>query len=281
MQSINLKASLNPDNDPAPSRLSYRLQRLWLTRSFRVMVKIVIPLSFFLIIFTSILFIGKVPFHLKTYFTKTADTLADRPELSVKLISIQNVSKSLKKTIRDTIPINLPVSGLDLDLKNIRETIESLGAVKSVDVRVIAGGILKVDVVERLPKFVWRNSDGLFLIDEEGTIVRKIQNRVERSDLIFLTGVGASTRVNEVIRLLDLIKHIESRIVAFSRISEDRWNIILDQSQAILLPSESPELAIRKFLILNEAQDILNRNISRIDLRNQKRLTVTYGRNKK
>ena len=281
MQSINLKASLNPDNDPAPSRLTYRLQRLWLTRSFRVVVKIVIPLSFFLIIFTIILSNEKIPYHLKTYFVKIADTLADRPELSVKLISIQNVSKSLKKTIRDTIPINLPISGLDLDLKNIRETIESLEAVKSVDVRVIAGGILKVNVVERLPKFVWRNSDGLFLIDEEGTIVRKIQNRVERSDLIFLTGVGASIRVSEVIKLLDLMKHIEGRIVAFSRISEDRWNIILDQSQVILLPSESPDLAVRKFLILNEAQDILNRDISHIDLRNQKRLTVTYGRNKK
>ena len=281
MQSINLKASLNPDNDPAPSRLTYRLQRLWLTRSFRVIVKIFIPLSFFLIIFTPILSNEKIPFYFKTYFVKTLDSLADRPELSVKLISIQNVSKSLEKTIRDTIPINLPVSGLDLDLKNIRETIEILEAVKSVDVRIIAGGILKVDVVERLPKFVWRNSDGLFLIDEEGTIVRKIQNRVERSDLIFLTGVGASTRVNEVIRLLDLMKHIEGRIVAFSRISEDRWNIILDQNQMILLPSESPELAVRKFLILNEAQDILNRDISRIDLRNQKRLTVTYRRNKK
>ena len=276
MQSINLKVSLNPDNDPAPSRLTYRLQRLWLRRSFRVIVKIVIPLSFFLIIFTLILSNEKIPYHLKTYFVKTADTLADRPELSVKLVSIQNVSKRLEKTIRDTIPINLPVSGLDLDLKNIRETIESLEAVKSVDVRIIAGGILKVDVIERLPKFVWRNTDGLFLIDEEGTIVRKIQNRVERSDLIFLTGVGASTRVNEVIRLLDLMKHIEGRIVAFSRISEDRWNIILDQNQLILLPSESPELAVRKFLTLNETQDILNRDISRIDLRNQKRLTVPY-----
>ena len=281
MQSINLKASLNPDNDPAPSRLTYRLQRLWLTRSFRVIVKIGIPLSFFLIIFTLILSDQKIPYQLKTYFLRTADTLADRPELSVKLISIQNVSKSLKKTIRDTIPINLPVSGLDLNLKNIRESIEGLEAVKSVDVRVVAGGILKVDVVERLPKFVWRNFDGLFLIDDEGAIVRKIQNRVERSDLIFLTGVGASIRVREVIKLLDLMKHIEGRIVAFSRISEDRWNIILDQSQMILLPSESPELAVRKFLILNEAQDILNRDISRIDLRNQKRLTVTYGRNKK
>ena len=159
MQSINFKVSLNSDNDPAPSRLSYRIQRLWLTRSFRVVVKIIMPLSSLLIIFILILTDDKIPYHLKTYFVKTADRLADRPELSVKLISIQNVSKSLKKTIRDTIPINLPVSGLDLNLKNIRESIEGLEAVKSVDVRVVAGGILKVDVVERLPKFFWRNFD--------------------------------------------------------------------------------------------------------------------------
>ena len=96
MQSMNFKVSLNSDNDPAPSRLSYRIQRLWLTRSFRVMIKVVMPLSFVLMIFTIILCNEKIPFYLKTYFVKTADTLADRPELSVKLISIQNVSKSLK-----------------------------------------------------------------------------------------------------------------------------------------------------------------------------------------
>ena len=219
MQSINLKASLNADNDPAPSRLSYRIQRLWLTRSFRVMVKNILPFSFLLIIFSLILTSEKTINYLNTYLVKTLDTLADRPELSVKFISIQNVSKNLKKTIRDTIPVNLPVSSLDLDLKNIRETIESLESVNSVDVRIIAGGILKVDVVERLPKFVWRNSDGLFLIDKEGAIVRKIENRVERSDLIFLTGVGASIRIDELMVLLDLMKQIEGRIVAFSRIS--------------------------------------------------------------
>ena len=98
--------------------------------------------------------------------------------------------------------------------------------------------------------------------------------------MIFLTGVGASIRVREVIKLLDLMKHIEGRIVAFSRISEDRWNIILDQNQMILLPSESPEMAIHRFLILNDTKDILNRNISRIDLRSQKRLTVTVESNK-
>ena len=280
MQSMNFKVNFNPGSDPAPSRLSYKFQRLWLTPSFRVIVKILIPLSFFLFFITLILSSGKTFDHLKTYFVKTVDTLADRPELSVKLISIPNVSKSLKQTIRSTIPVNLPISSLDLDLKNIRETIQSLEAVKSVDVQVIAGGILNINVVERSPKFVWRNPDGLFLIDDEGTIVRKIQNRVERSDLIFLTGVGADTSSHEIIGFLDLLKQIEGRIVAFSRISEDRWNIILDQNQMILLPSESPEMAIHKFLILNDTQDILNRNISRIDLRNQKRLTVTIESNK-
>ena len=32
----------------------------------------------------------------------------------------------------------------------------------------IAGGILKISVLERLPAFVWRNPKGLFLLDKEG-----------------------------------------------------------------------------------------------------------------
>ena len=171
MQSVNFRMDANRRVDPAPSRLTYKFQRLWLLRGFRVLIKVAIPLFMFLVVAVFYFPIQKTLDDLSSTLSKTIDSLADRPELSVKLVSIETISPNLEKTVRDMIPVNLPISGFDLDLNDIRKTIEKLASVKSVDVRVVAGGILKINIQERLPKFVWRNPKGLFLIDEEGTLV--------------------------------------------------------------------------------------------------------------
>ena len=203
----------------------------------------------------------------------------DRPELLIKLISIEEASQPLERIIRDTLPISLPISGFDFNLTNIREVIESLDAVKSVDVRVIAGGILKIRVLERMPAFVWRNPKGLFLLDKEGAIVGEVLNRARRSDLPLVTGVGADVALTEITNLINLLKPIENRVVAYSRISEDRWDIVLDRSQKISLPSEKPELAVGQFLVLNQSENILDKKVERIDFRNKQRLTLTLRDN--
>ena len=54
---------------------------------------------------------------------------------------------------------------------------------------------------------------------------------------------------------------------------------MLDSSQRISLPSEEPELAVGQFLILNQSENILDKEIERIDFRNKQRLTLTLKNN--
>ena len=54
---------------------------------------------------------------------------------------------------------------------------------------------------------------------------------------------------------------------------------MLDNSQRISLPSEEPELAVGQFLILNQSENILDKEIVRIDFRNKQRLTLTLKNN--
>ena len=279
MQSLSLKFNTQSEVDPAPSRINYRFQRLWLMRSFRLFIKWVSPLllcaAFICFCFTN----EKTLSFFKSYSSNAIESFVDRPELLIKLISIEEASQPLERIIRDTLPISLPISGFDFNLTNIREVIESLDAVKSVDVRVIAGGILNIRVLERMPAFVWRNPKGLFLLDKEGAIVGEVLNRARRSDLPLVTGVGADVALTEITNLINLLKPIENRVVAYSRVSEDRWDIVLDRSQKILLPSEKPELAVGQFLILNQSENILHKKVERIDFRNKQRLTLTLKDN--
>ena len=279
MQPLSLKLNTYSEVDPAPSRINYRFQRLWLMRSFRFFIKWISPL-FLCTAFIYFCFANEKTLNLfKSYSSDAIDSFVDRPELLIKLISIEDASRPLERIIRDTLPISLPISGFDFNLVDIREVIENLDAVKSADVRVIAGGILKISVLERFPAFVWRNPRGLFLLDKEGAIVGKVINRAQRSDLPFVTGVGADVTLSETTKLINLLKPIENRVVAYSRISEDRWDIVLDRGQRISLPSEEPELAVGQFLILNQSENILDKKIERIDFRNKQRLTLTLRNN--
>jgi cell division protein FtsQ len=279
MQPLSLKLNTRSEVDPAPSRINYRFQRLWLMRSFRLFIKWISPLFLCLAFIYFCSTNEKTLSFFKSYSSNAIDSLVDRPELLIKLISIEEASQPLERIIRDTLPISLPISGFDFNLTNIREVIESLDAVKSVDVRVIAGGILKISVLERLPAFVWRNPKGLFLLDKEGAIVGEVLNRARRSDLPLVTGVGADVALTEITNLINLLKPIENRVIAYSRISEDRWDIVLDRSQKISLPSEKPELAVGQFLVLNQSENILDKKVERIDFRNKQRLTLTLRDN--
>jgi len=279
MQPLSLKLNTRSEVDPAPSRINYRFQRLWLMRSFRLFIKWISPLTLCAAFICFCLTNEKTLSFFKFYSSNAVDSFVDRPELLIKLISIEEASQPLERIIRDTLPISLPISGFDFNLTNIREIIESLGAVKSVDVRVIAGGILKISVLERLPAFVWRNPKGLFLLDKEGVIVGEVLNRAQRSDLPLVTGVGADVALTEITNLINLLKPIENRVIAYSRISEDRWDIVLDRSQKISLPSEKPELAVGQFLVLNQSENILDEKVERIDFRNKQRLTLTLRDN--
>ena len=120
MQSVNFRMDANRRVDPAPSRLTYKFQRLWLLRGFRVLIKVAIPLFMFLVVAVFYFPIQKTLDDLSSTLSKTIDSLADRPELSVKLVSIETISPNLEKTVRDMIPVNLPISGFDLDLNDIR-----------------------------------------------------------------------------------------------------------------------------------------------------------------
>ena len=280
MQPLSLKLDTRYEVDPAPSRINYRFQRLWLMRSFRLFTKLILPvflcLAFIFFCFSN----EKMLNFFKSYSSNAIDSFADRPELLIKLMSIEGASQPLERIIRDTLPISLPISGFDFNFTNIREVIESLDAVKSVDIRVISGGILKIRVLERVPEFVWRkNPKELFLLDEGGAIVGRVFNRAQRSDLPFVTGSGADVALVEIANFINLLKPIEDRVVAYSRISEDRWDIVLDNSQRISLPSEEPELAVGQFLILNQSENILDKEIERIDFRNKQRLTLTLKNN--
>ncbi len=260
--------------DPAPSRLSYRLQRWMLTRGVRRSLKIGLPV--FAVCAAIGIYFGSQERRdaVVAYVIDIKTSIQQRPEFMVNLMAIDGAGSNLSEDIREVVPLDFPVSSWDLDVEQIRDTITGLNPVKSATVRVRPGGILQVDVVERQPVIVWRTRHGIELLDETGAHVERIASRKDHSNLPLIAGKGADGHVGEALELLTTARSLGGRVRGLVRIGERRWDLVMDRGQRIMLPTERPVRALERVLAVNEVQDLLERDVAVVDMRLGQRPTI-------
>ncbi|THH39052.1 FtsQ-type POTRA domain-containing protein [Aliishimia ponticola] len=260
--------------DPAPSRWAWRLERWMLTPSIRLALRAGIPFA---------LAFGAVTgwFSVEENRMMVLDTIAElrasveqRPEFMVNVMAVEGAGPEVAADIRDIMPFDLPTSSFDLDLEQLRDTIEGLDPVAEASLRIRSGGVLEVDVTERTPVAVWRTYEQLTLIDAGGAHVAEIPTRLARPDLPLIAGDGADKHVPEALALIQAADPLGDRMRGLVRIGERRWDVVLDRDQRILLPEEGALQALERVIALDEAQDLLARDIARVDMRLGDRPTV-------
>ncbi len=260
--------------DPAPSRLSYRMQRWMLTPGVRRGLKVGLPI--FAICAAIGLYFGSQDRRdaLVAYANDIKTSIQQRPEFMVNLMAIDGAGPGLAEDIRAVVPLDFPISSWDLEADQIRDTITALDPVKSATVRVRPGGILQVDVVERQPVVVWRTRRGTELLDDTGAHVERIASRKDYSSLPLIAGKGADAHVPEALELLATARSLGNRARGLVRIGERRWDLVLDRGQRIMLPTERPVRALERVLAVNEVQDLLERDVAVVDMRLGQRPTI-------
>lgn len=260
--------------DPAPSRWSWRMQRLMLTPTFRFGLRFGLPLG---------AIVAGVAVYLSddarrdAIWQGVADiraSIEERPEFMVHMMAIDGVDDQLATEIRSVVPLEFPLSSFDLDLGQVRKNVSDLSGVKNAVVRIRPGGVLQVNVTPRLPVALWRGDDGLYLVDVEGVLVAQATARSAHKDLPLFAGRGASRHVIEALQLVKTAMPIKDRMRGIVRMGERRWDVVLDRDQRILLPEYGAVQALERVIALQNAQDMLSRDVARIDMRLAERPTV-------
>lgn len=253
--------------DPAPSRLSYRMQRWMLTPGIRLGLRIGVPFAAVFMATSAYLADDSRREAIRQFAADIRASIQERPEFMVSLMAIDGAGPSLGEDIREVVPLDFPVSSFDLDIESIRSTVAGLDPVKSASVRIRPGGILQIDVIERQPVVVWRDRDGLSLLDETGAHIGLLETRALRADLPLIAGEGADAQVPEALALIAAAHPLGDRLRGLVRMGERRWDIVLDRDQRILLPAENPVPALERVIALSQAQDMLERDVAAIDMR--------------
>jgi cell division protein FtsQ len=260
--------ALVPYADPSPSRIRYRFERLWLKPSVRQFIRLWLPLGIagFAILSASNSDAIREAVHSKGL--QIYNSVAARPELQVTHAVFPGLSDDLQQQILMITGLEFPISSMQMDVAALKIAIESLDAVETAQVQILGAGALEITTVERTPSVVWRDGDVLRLMDNEGNRVADIARRSARGELPLVVGIGAETAIAEAITLVRVSASISDRVRGFVRVGERRWDLVLDRGQTIMLPERGAVSALRRVMALNNAEDLLNRDVVIIDMRN-------------
>ncbi|TPE50168.1 cell division protein FtsQ/DivIB [Amaricoccus solimangrovi] len=260
-----------PRRDPAPSRLRYRIDRLWLRPWVRRTVNLGVP-GLALVLASWTLF---AQFDARDRVIAAYETLREsvvrRPQFQITSIEVPEASPDLAEQIRTAAFVTLPANSLEVDVNAVRDRVEALGAVERARVRVLTSGVLEIRAIERVPAVVWRSDRGIMLLDQGGARVAEVDSRRRRVDLPLIAGAGADAHVGEALALVAEAAPVRGRLRGLVRIGERRWDLVLDRGQVIRLPEAEPEAALKHAMALETGQKLLEREVTTLDLRDPRR----------
>ena len=267
MRSLIRRRPQDARPDPAPSRWSYRMQRLMLTPGFRLFLRAGVPMALSFAVGSIYMADEGRRDALNLAIADMRNQIETRPEFMVNVMAIDGATASVDEDIREILPLDFPVSSFDLDLVAIHDTVRELPAVRDASVRIRTGGVLHIDVTERVPVVLWRNAEGLELVDETGMSVRPALSRADHPGLPVIAGAGATAQVDEALRIIRAAGPLAPRLRGLVRMGERRWDVVLDRGQRILLPEAQPVQALEQVIALDHVQEMLERDLAAVDMR--------------
>lgn len=189
--------------------------------------------------------------------------MPDAPELSPT--RVEEVRALLADTDRHSL--------LAADPADVRARVESLDWVASARVRRLWPERILVEVERRQEVALWREDGETSVIDINGE--RLLSARAaDNADLPLVVGRGAGPAAHDVLAALDGLPDVRERMRALVRVNDRRWNMELKSGAVVALPEFDPAAALTQLSRLQEQYALLDRPLSRIDMRVPGRLAV-------
>ncbi|MBI1250835.1 MAG: FtsQ-type POTRA domain-containing protein [Alphaproteobacteria bacterium] len=218
--------------------------------------------------------IGGSLFDAREAFALGGDALATQAGFAVRDIKVDGVAGARAEEIREMVMPPQRGSLLSAEPEDVKARVESLDWVESAHVRRLWPSTVQIEVARRRAVARWQENGAVTLIDVAGERVMA-ERAADRRDLPLVVGRGAGPASADVLRALEEAPELRRRTRALVRIADRRWNIELKTGIAIALPEHGADAAIAQLETLQAEYALLDRPLSRIDLRAQGRIAVS------
>lgn len=252
---------------PGPSRVAYRLSRIW-SKAWVRRAALGIPLAGAALIAMRMAGDPAVRDFVSGRWQAVIASLSSRPEFAVRGYRVTGASDALARTIGRAVELPPGASSLTLDVSAVQAEVAALPAVRSARVKLGPDGVLLISVEERVPEALWRDAEGeLWLADRQGVAVAPAATRAAHPSLPVVMGQGAETAMAEALALFRAVPELRPRLRAFVRVGERRWDVALDRGLTIMLPEQGAEAALARVIALHYGEELLDRDLAVIDMR--------------
>lgn len=158
------------------------------------------------------------------------------------------------------------------DLWSAQRRLASLDWIASAEIHRRYPDAIFVTLVEKRPFALWQppadaHGDAPIVVVERNGKVITSRDVEKFRHLPKLVGAGAPAAAADLVDAVQAHRAIAARIAAYARVSERRWNLILDDGVTVELPESGwqKELDSLEHLIIDNG--ILERDVTEIDLR--------------
>jgi cell division protein FtsQ len=182
-----------------------------------------------------------------------------------------------RETPRDDIMAALSVARgtplLTVDPEAVRARIEALPWVKTAVVERHLPDTIFVRLTERTPVALWQKDGKLAAVDLDGRVLTR-DDLSRFRDLPIVIGDGAPEAVHSILGVLAAEPDLYQRIEALTYVGGRRWDVRLAGGIQIQLPENDPGRAWARLADTDRRDQLLERDISVVDLRLPDRLVV-------
>lgn len=156
-----------------------------------------------------------------------------------------------------------------IDLAELNQRIDNTAGVKNSAVRRRPNGNLDVKAQMHTAVAQWTDGTNFFPLSADGTIVRRPSDARDMETVLFRGALPndistITAAAHNMIEHVDFLEWIEGR----------RWNLHTKDGITVMLPEDNPASAIASLIVLNNNHQLLSRDITMIDMRDDARILV-------
>ncbi|HUC70112.1 MAG TPA: FtsQ-type POTRA domain-containing protein [Stellaceae bacterium] len=193
--------------------------------------------------------------------------------LRVADIRVEGRETTDRETILDALGAHPGTPILAVDPVRAKQQLESLPWVRSALIERRLPDTIYVHLVEREPMALWQHGGKVELIDRSGAVIPVA--RLDRfAKLPMVVGENAASHAAELLAMLSSEPGLFARVTAAVDVGGRRWNLRIDNTIDVLLPSDDPAAAWADLARLQRDSAILQRDVQAIDMRLPDRLVV-------
>ncbi len=260
--------NLLKSNDPAPSKLFYKVNRLFYKSWFKLLL---MTIFLFSIVLLSIKLLHEninLNEEIKLLSEESSALYRGLTELSINRISVEGAKEPLKKEITILVQKAAAEGFSALKAQSLREKIQKINKVDKAFVKFSTDGLVNVNVVERKEALVFFNKELYEVLDNNGVILSTNPDYEGLSSFPLLVGKNGSKNIRELLLLVNEMGSHKSDVLYYEWVGERRWNVHMKDGLVFKLPENKLNKALELMhMFLNETNKLLKPIVS-VDFRN-------------